>query len=349
MNRKLILILLSSLSALVLILILIKVFSGSPEQTQNEEENPNDKAQSYFSSSGDGFEVDPYYLESSKNLFQPDGRFLRFDEIMDRVRSGEINLVSELWTLRRQCPEGSTREQCNEYIKAFLKNQYSEEEAKHLMTLLNGYLRYEEAMVQFETPKDISNQEKYELVKNFRRKFFSNDDANLVFGLEETTAEFSFNRKQFLDETKNVSGDERIRQYDQFRKKTFGNYYESVQAREPKFGKFETEMELRNIELSKLDSSQRDTKEKEIRIRYFGKDGNERMEKVLKDMKEEEEREKKLAKEEEEYLRKNPNLPEKEKEKKLLEMRTQILGSKELAEEYTRRQEYEKNMKELTE
>lgn len=60
-------------------------------------------------------------------------------------------------------------------------------------------------------------------------------------------------------------------------------------------------MDLRQIELSKLSSSDRENKEKEVRIRYFGKDGNERMEKVLKEMKEEEEKISKLQVEEKTY------------------------------------------------
>ncbi|MGV3667805.1 MAG: lipase secretion chaperone [Leptospira bouyouniensis] len=330
----------------IIILFVMYQFTKSNEFGSANEENPNDKAESYFRTQSDGFSVDPFYLESAKSIFSPDGNFLKFDEIFAKARSGELNFISELWNLRRQCPEGSTREQCHEYIKAFIQNQYSGEDAKKLLNLLTNYLKYEEAMVQLDpSSKSYTNAERYEQIKQLRRKYFAKEDAELIFGLEEATADFSFNRKNFLDETKNLKADERIRLYEDFRKKTFGPYYNAVVSREPQYDKFETEMDLRQNELSKLSGSERDNKEREVRIRYFGKDGNERMEKVLKEIKEEEEKISKLEIEETNYLKNNPNLSDSEKEKKLMELRIKTLGSKELAEEYTRRLEYEKTLK----
>lgn len=347
MNQTLIRNTLYTLSAFVLILVVIYLAKPN-EFASSEEANPNDKAESFFrnQSEDEGYTIDPYYLEGAKTLFSADGDFLKFEQIISRAKTGELNLVSELWTLRRQCPEGSTREQCHEYIKAFLKNEYSEADANRLIQMLTNYLKYESAMVDLDTTSNsFSNYEKYEKVKELRRKIFSKEDANLIFGLEEATADFSFNRKNFLDETKNLSADERIRQYDAFRKKSFGNYYNALVAREPKFDRFETEMELRQQELSKLSPKDRENKEKEIRISYFGKDGNERMEKVLREIKEEEEKISRLEQEEKKFLNQNPNLSATDREKKLMEMRSEILGSKELAEEYSRRIEYERTLK----
>lgn len=345
MNLKIFRYLSYVLGALFLLYIVYRIIGPSELETSNEE-NPNDKAESYFRTQSDGFSVDPFYLESAKTIFSPDGQFLRFDEILSRAKSGELNLVSELWNLRRQCPEGSTREQCHEYIKAFLQNEYGGEDAKRLINMLSNYLKYEEAMVHLDpSSKSYTNQERYEQIKQLRRKYFAKEDAELIFGLEEATADFSFNRKNFLDETKNLKADERLRLYEDYRKKSFGNYYNAVVAREPLFDKFENEMDLRQAELSRLSGSERESKEKEVRIRYFGKDGNDRMEKVLKEIKEEEEKISKLQGEEKNLLKNYPNLSESEREKKLMELRIQTLGSKELAEEYTRRMEYEKTLK----
>ncbi|MCT8333329.1 lipase chaperone [Leptospira sp. 85282-16] len=345
MNLKIFRYLSYVLGAILLLYIVYRII-GPKELEISNEENPNDKAESYFRTQSDGFSVDPFYLESAKTIFSPDGQFLRFDEILSRAKSGELNLVSELWNLRRQCPEGSTREQCHEYIKAFLQNEYGGEDAKRLINMLSNYLKYEEAMVHLDpSSKSYTNQERYEQIKQLRRKYFAKEDAELIFGLEEATADFSFNRKNFLDETKNLKADERLRLYEDYRKKSFGNYYNAVVAREPLFDKFENEMDLRQAELSRLSGSEKESKEKEVRIRYFGKDGNDRMEKVLKEIKEEEEKISKLQGEEKNLLKNYPNLSESEREKKLMELRIQTLGSKELAEEYTRRMEYEKTLK----
>ncbi|XDD43520.1 lipase secretion chaperone [Leptospira sp. WS60.C2] len=333
------------LIALFFLFVIYKLTQNN-EFTSSNEENPNDKAESFFRTQSDGFSVDPFYLESAKSIFSPDGQFLRFDEILAKAKSGELNLISELWNLRRQCPEGSTREQCHEYIKAFIQNEYSGEDAKKLLHLLTNYLKYEEAMVQLDpSSKSYTNAERYEQIKQLRRKYFSKEDSELIFGLEEATAEFSFSRKNFLEETKNIKADDRIRLYEDFRKKTFGNYYNAVVGREPQYDKFETEMDLRQNELAKLSNQERESKERDVRIRYFGKDGNERMEKVLKEIKEEEEKITKLEMEEKNLLKNNPNLSDSEKEKKLMELRIKTLGSKELAEEYTRRLEYENTLK----
>jgi len=345
MNIKNIRFLSYGLIAFVFLVALYIILKPNGSQTTMED-NPNDKAESFFRTQDDGFSVDPFYLESAKTIFSADGGFLRFEDILARAKTGELNLISELWNLRRQCPEGSTREQCHEYIKAFLQNEYSAEEAKRLVSMLSNYLKYEEAMVQLDpSSKSYTNQERYEQIKLLRRKFFAKEDAELIFGLEEATAEFSFNRKNFLDETKNLKAEERIRQYEDYRKKSFGPYYEAVSAREPKYDKFETEMDLRQAELSKLSIPDRDSKAREVRIRYFGKDGNDRMEKVILEMKEEEERISKLEAQEKNFLKNNPNLSESEREKKLMQMRIQTLGSKELADEYARRLEYERSLK----
>ncbi|GBF42589.1 hypothetical protein LPTSP2_18790 [Leptospira ellinghausenii] len=330
----------------IIFVIVIYQFTKPNDFGPSNEENPNDKAESFFRTQSDGFSVDPFYLESAKSIFSPDGQFLHFDEIIAKAKSGDLNLISELWNLRRQCPEGSTREQCHEYIKAFIQNEYSGEDAKKLLNLLTNYLKYEEAMVQLDpSSKSFTNAERYEQIKQLRRKYFSKEDADLIFGLEEATADFSFNRKNFLEETKNLKADERIRLYEDYRKKSFGNYYNAVVSREPQYDKFETEMDLRQNELVKLSGTERESKEREVRIRYFGKDGNDRMEKVLREMKEEEERISKLEIEEKNLLKNYPNLSNAEKEKKLMELRIKTLGNKELAEEYTRRLEYENTLK----
>ncbi|TGL09825.1 lipase chaperone [Leptospira levettii] len=336
-----------SFGAIVIVfVIVIYQFTKTNEFGSSNEENPNDKAESFFRTQSDGFSVDPFYLESAKSIFSPDGQFLRFDEIIAKAKSGDLNLISELWNLRRQCPEGSTREQCHEYIKAFIQNEYSGEDAKKLLNLLTNYLKYEEAMVQLDpSSKAFTNAERYEQIKQLRRKYFSKEDADLIFGLEEATADFSFNRKNFLEETKNLKAEERIRLYEEYRKKSFGAYYNAVVSREPQYDKFETEMDLRQNELTKLFGAERESKEREVRTRYFGKDGNERMEKVLREMKEEEEKISKLEIEEKNLLKNNPNLSNAEKEKKLMELRIKTFGNKELAEEYSRRLEYENSLK----
>lgn len=285
--------------------------------------------------------------EEAFGLFD-DPSQLTYENLLDAAKTGKISLVSELWRLRRSCPKGMSRYDCNIRIRLFLKEKFPAPGGDHLVELLNKYLTYEETMAEYQIPSDLSFQERYELIKKKRREVFGSDDANLVFGLEETKFQFTQNYKSFVADTKGLSGDEKLAKFEEMRKETMGPYYDATVAREPKFTTFEREMFFREDDLSNMEDAEKTAKTREVRVKYFGEAGAQRMAAVDKQLAEEGAAIKTLEAAEADYLKNNTGVPDAEKEKALMALRVKHLG-KEEAEAYTRRQKYEEEMAKLRE
>lgn len=274
---------------------------------------------------------------SGGDIFDEEG-MLGYEELMAAARTGKISLVSELWRMRRKCGSQDI-EKCDEELRAFLKEKFKFPDNEKLTALLDKYITYEKTMRQFKMPDNLNSQQKYALIREQRRKIFGEEDANLVFGLEEAKATFSFQYQDFVKSTAGQKGDARVARYEEMRKKTYGPYYDAILAAEPPFNRFETEVMLRDTDLAGAGAGKASMMQS-IREKYFGPEGAARMAEVDKQLDQEESREKELEAAEKKFLAENPGLSEADKEKKLLEIRTQVLGADE-AEAYTRRKKLE--------
>lgn len=271
---------------------------------------------------------------------------LTYDNLLAAAKSGKISLVSELWKLRRSCPKGMSRYDCNIRIRLFIKEKFPPPGGEHLVELLNKFLAYEETMAEFQIPSDLSYEERYELIKKKRREVFGSDDAHLVFGLEESKFQYTQNYKTFVADTKGLTGDEKLKQFEEMRKETLGDYYDATVEREPKFSVFEREMFFREDDMAKMEDGAKTEKTHEVRVKYFGEAGAARMAAVDQQIAQESESIKTLQAAEAEYMKNNSGVPDAEKEKELMELRVKYLG-KEEAEAYTRRQKYAEAMEKL--
>lgn len=284
----------------------------------------------YFESVGGNNKEIPLFLRDSVGW--------TYEEIMDKARRGEINLVSELWALRRRCPKKMSPDQCNAHLLKFIKKKFPEPDNEKLAGLLKRYLDYENHVRGLPEMKTASPREKYEIMRRERREVFSDEEAKLIFGLQEAKYDFSENLKKFFQETKNLSGEERMRRYEQMKQETFGDYYDAVNDREPGYNKYETELALRQVDWKSPDAYDKNVRD--LRERYFGEEGARRMEQLDKELAE---RDKKIADYEEaasQLKQKSPELKGDKLEAKLKSLRLKYMG-KEAAEEYERRQQYE--------
>ena len=273
---------------------------------------------------------------------------LSYEQLIQAARKGEVSLVSELWRLRRQCPQDMDRYDCNIRIRQFIMDKFLPPGNEQLVELLTKYLKYEEEMSRFEMPKDISLAEQYNLIREKRRDFFGPEDAQLVFGFEEAKASYPATFKSFQESTAGLSGDARMKAYEEMRKKAYGDYYETVVAREPKFSKYEVEVEIRGNDLASMAADKRGAAVNELREKYFGKEGAARMAAVDAQIQERETTIASYKAAEAEFLKNNASLSAADQEKKLMELRVKFFGQEE-AEAYSRRESYEKAMQELRE
>lgn len=132
-----------------------------------------------FSSESGGWILNQTIVDTSRRIFDENGNWLSFDELIQYASNGEINLISELSDLRRQCPENIHYEQCNEIIRAFISDHYFGKDAEYLMKLFSNYLRYELKMKELEISDKLSRAEKYELIKNKEGNFSPIKKQNL--------------------------------------------------------------------------------------------------------------------------------------------------------------------------
>lgn len=292
--------------------------------------------------------ADPAGLsEEAQSLFGS-VEVLTYEDLLRAVKRGDVSLVSELWALRRQCPDEMERYDCNIRIRQFIMDKFAPPGNEQLVELFTKYLKYEEEMSRFKMPDDLSLKEQYMLIREKRRELFGSEDAQLVFGLEEAKADYAVSFKGFTEKTAGMSGDDRMAAYEQMRREAYGDYYDSVIAREPKFSKYETEVSLRDTDLSGLAGDARSAKMSELRTKYFGKEGAQRMAAVDAQIAQRDSNLADYKQIEADFLANNAELQGEERDAKLLELRVKHFGQEE-GEAYSRREKYEQAMRELRE
>ncbi len=273
------------------------------------------------------------------NSFIENFNLLNYNEFVDSLKTGKINFIWELWALRDKCPQDSTIVQCNLMILEMIDKKFNPPDNELVKKLFKQYFEYEAELIKMDL-RDKDFTEKYSELKKKRREFFSEEEAHLVFGMEEAQIDFIEKSSEFFEKTKNLSGNERVKQYEELKKKIYGSFYDSMISREEKFDHYQTELHLREKDFSKLNENQKQKEIQKLREKYFGKEGAERITQVEK---EEEEYRKKLndyEKKEENFIKENSGLKPEELEKKLKEFRIQNLGLEE-AEMYARRKALE--------
>lgn len=280
------------------------------------------------------------FWEEAISPFRED-RTKPYLELLDDLKSGKVNFVWEVWALRRKCKAEYTPDQCNATILAYIDAEYESPDKEKVKDLFLSYFRYEEEYRKWEQPTDLSFVELYEKIKSKRRDVL-NDKADLIFGMEESQVSFLEGTQNFIKQTANLPTEQRVKQFEDLKKKTYGTYYDALVSREDKFDHYQLEMSLRDKEFNAIT----DPKEKEkylnrIETKYFGK---ERAASLAEERTKESKFHESISKyesKEKEFLRENANLSASEKEKKLKDLRIQLLGSEEEADAYIRRKNIE--------
>jgi hypothetical protein len=295
------------------------------------------------------------FVEQNRRLFTEENMY-SFNQLMEMARTGRISLVSELWRLRTKCgvggsdsPDGTgaaavqmSFEECNIRIENFLREQYPPPHNEKLIALFRNYLRYEDAMRRFPIPEDLTAALRYEWIKKKRREFFSESDAQLIFGYEEARVAAQEVLSDFVKNSAEMPAEQRVKKYYELRKKALGEYNTAFTETEPAYTRYETELMLRSDEMQRKGNAAAETQA--LRERYFGAAAAQRMAQVEKEIREERARIESYEAAAQKFRRDNPDMPEPERRAKLNELRVQMLG-KEEAEAYERRMQYEEYLR----
>ncbi|MCB1190422.1 MAG: lipase chaperone [Leptospiraceae bacterium] len=275
-------------------------------------------------------------VDTSMSLFKEDN-MLSYEEIIELAQKGKLDFIQELWKLRAKCGKEMSHKECNEYITAFLMKNYPEPQNKKLVGIFDKYLTYEAHLQELSFPEGANSREKFEILKEKRRSIFGEEEAKLIFGLDESKFEYAEAFPKFLEETKGKSGAEKLEKYEQMRKNIFGSYYETILENESKYTKYTMEVMLKDDDLKSMDTGDKNNAVRSMREKYFGEEGADRIEKVEKELAEEKEKEKSYNEDKKKLLSENPDMTDKEKEKKLNDLRVKYFG-KEGAENYKQRE-----------
>ena len=295
------------------------------------------------------------FLEQNRQLFTEENMYT-FNQLMELARTGRISLVSELWRLRTKCgvggadlPDGTGTaaprmnfDECNIRIENFLREQYPAPDNEKIIALFRGYLRYEDAMRRFNIPENLTAAEHYEYIRKKRREFFSEADAQLIFGFEEARITTQDALNDFVKNSAEMPAEQRVKKYYELRRNSLGEYNAAVSEAEPAYTRYETEVMLRSDEMQRKGNTAAETQA--LRESYFGAAAAQRMAQVEKEIREERTRIDTYEAAAQKFARDNPAMSEAERREKLNELRVQMLG-KEEAEAYERRMQYEEYLR----
>ena len=263
-------------------------------------------------------------------------------DLVQKVREGRIDLIAELWRLRRQCENKVSYEKCNALIRLTLKDNFPSTGQEEMLSMFDKYLHYESFLRDYKAVKD--RKENLKILEEEQDKIFGHEQAGLLFGLTRANNRFQESASEYINETRGLKTPERMKKFEELRKKVFENYYDAVVEKEPAFQKYEREMVFQADE-KKASNATLDAGEiAELREKYFGSEAAERMAKVDKQLEAEKGGIARYQAEEQRFLQNNGDLSGEEKAEKLKKLREELLG-KEEAEAYQRRKLYEDYLK----
>lgn len=328
---------------ILLIILIYIIFRNGPKQISSKDTTGDMNTEEVSKSFPLGLPGGGGTMDSS--IF--DGENLpNYNEFTEKLATGEINFVWELWKLRSVCPEDYKADQCNELLLTHIDKSYSPPDNEQLKSLFKDYFRYESLLRETEFSSDLKFTEKYELLKKKRSEIFKEDQIKLIFGMEESQVDFLNAQKEYLESSKKLKGDDRVKGYEQLKKKTLGNYYNSIVSREDPYQNYSMELVLREAELSKLASESKDNYLATLEEKYFGKEGAQRIQKARDEIRNQDSKIQDYEKKSQEFLSLNPGLPEAERNEKLKELRVKLLGEED-AKAYQRIKDLEEDLKKV--
>lgn len=349
MNKKILLLGVAVLAVLSLVFLFKTI--GKDEMVDNKQANQQENLKNAANQPREPY--DPlkdhpisFYNQKAEDVFGGE-KFLSYEEIIQKAKNGEIHLVWELWAVRRKCPKEYRPQQCDLLIRGMLEKKYPPPGNQELLTLFDDYRKYEDEMRTFDKvarEQKLKFKDKYAAIKKKRREILGDENAKMVFGMEEAKVQFAQSQKTFLTEHKDLPAEEKLQKFEELKKNIYGDYYQTVKNREQKYDTYQTELMIRKQELAKLDGKQKETKLQEIEERIFGKEIAGKLAENRKQFALEDQKLKEYQKKEQEFLSQNSGLSDEQKQKKLTEIQIEVLGEQG-ANSYQKRMELENALK----
>jgi hypothetical protein len=268
--------------------------------------------------------------DSYQSVFASNASFESWDSLLLLVRTGKVNLLLEIEALREACPENISIARCNDFAVKTIDKKFDGDIAENLKRLYNKLFLYESEIERLEDNLLEDVDEKYKVFRKKRRKFFSESDAKLIFGMEEAEMDFQEAFQTLLDGSDELTGDEMVAGYEDLKKKIYGTMYETILSKEDPYQQYQVELQLREYELEQLPQDQREVRIRKIQEKYLGKEGADKFEKLVKEEEAFFQKMEEYKKKESDFIRENKHLSKEDLEDKLKSMKIQEFGTAEM-------------------
>ncbi|MCX7679359.1 MAG: lipase chaperone [Spirochaetes bacterium] len=224
-------------------------------------------------------------------------------------------------------------------VEEYLYRIMDANRAAQMFELYKRFLEYEKKLIEaarkWPTPTNTHDAINYlRNVQKFRRDFFGNEIADILFGAQVKHQEYTL-RKQNIINDKKLYAKEKEKLIKKLQEDMWGEDAATIDNAMRPYDQYREKLAIYEKDLSELDETSRKEKIKEFRQQYFSPEVVERLEKVDQEI----EREKKI---EEDYRTKeqrillDQNLTAQQKEEKIRELQNEIFGDE--ADAFRRRE-----------
>lgn len=191
-----------------------------------------------------------------------------FSHAIEQARKGKLDLYAELTNLYKRCDK-LVKNKCLEKIVSILPSSYSSTDKRVFEEIFNKVIQYEE-YVQTLKQSGKDSPEQKDSIRQKRTEIFGDKDRQLLFGLDESKTDLEIAFQELVNNKNILSGEEKLRLFEETKRRTLGIYYETIISSESRFDKYKAEVKLRKFELT--DSKNKEEVLKSIRIKHFGRE-----------------------------------------------------------------------------
>lgn len=224
-------------------------------------------------------------------------------------------------------------------VEEYLHRTMDTARAAEMFELYKRFLAYEKGLAETARswPMPTTSKEAIEYLRNvqkYRRDFFGNDVADILFGAQVKHQEYSI-RKQNIIADKNLYGKDKEKLISKLRQDMWGEDGATIDNSLRPYDQYREKLAIYEKDLSELDENSRKEKIREYRQQYFSPEIVERLEKVDEQLALDQKTEQDYRAKEQKIMS-DPNLTAQQKEEKILELQSEVFGEE--ADAFRRRE-----------
>lgn len=224
-------------------------------------------------------------------------------------------------------------------VEQYLNASMDPQRAAEMFELYKRFLTYEKSLAEtakgWTSPRTPQEAVKYlRNIQDYRRNFFGNDIADVLFGAQVKHQEYSL-RKQAIINEKNLYGADKEKQINKLRQDMWGEDAATIDSTLRPYDNYREKLAVYDKDLGELNETDKKAKVREYREQYFTSEVVERLEKVDVQLENEKQAEEAYRAKEQKIMS-DPNLNQQEKDEKLQELQNELFGEE--AEAFRRRE-----------